>query len=200
VKEDYLPYAFRGTWDKYLCYLLSVDVDSAFEQIVPYYQKPLHDFLLSLGEKNETDIEDMIQVSFLRAYRNLKFSERGKDFFAEFQLKPWLFKIATNVFLQRFRDYSLGKESFLDESEEALEIIDHHFMQPEAAIELQETMEKVKVGIEVLPEPSRTILQLHFFEDLSYAAIAMRLGMRLATVRSHIHRGRKMLRKFVEEQ
>jgi RNA polymerase sigma factor (sigma-70 family) len=62
------------------------------------------------------------------------------------------------------------------------------------------TIAEIETYIEKLQDPYRRAVMLHYFEKLNYHEIAARLDLPLGTVKSHVSRGMKMLRKYSEQQ
>ncbi len=144
---------------------------------------------------NHADAEDLTQEAFLRAYRFFDRYNRQMPF------ENWLYRIISNVFIDELRKKPKITGQSLDqplpntgsESEVRLEIPDFT-SDPEAMmlhVELDEPLQRV---LNTLPPDFRQTVILADVEGLSYEDISDAMGCSLGTVRSRLHRGRKMLR------
>ena len=147
--------------------------------------------------RNRADAEDLVQEAALLAFRAFESFEAGTNF------KAWFFKILTNCyFSKRRREKSRPVTADLDDTPDLyLYARSAGAGFPTAgldpAAELLERLgtERVVAAIERLPEEYRVVSTLYFMEDLSYEEIARVLECPVGTVRSRLHRGRKMLQK-----
>ena len=144
--------------------------------------------------KSESDAEDLVQETMLKAYRFFDKFEEGTN------CKAWLFKIMTNIFINNYRSRSKAPQSI------AVEDIDDGFLYGQLAKNLsisdpeKEFFSKifdddVKGAISGLPEDFRLVVVLSFLEGFSYQEIADITGLQIGTVKSRLHRGRKLLQK-----
>src|SRR3972149_1235217 len=143
--------------------------------------------------KNQTDAEDLVQETYLKAYR----------FFHRFQpgtnCRAWLLRILTNIFINKYRQKAREPQSV-----EFQQAADYRLNQqllapnrnpdPEESLWSQVGKEQIKKALETLPEEFRLAVVLCFVEGFSYDEIAEILGVRLGTVKSRIHRGRLLLK------
>ncbi|MEP6574049.1 MAG: sigma-70 family RNA polymerase sigma factor [Gemmatimonadota bacterium] len=146
---------------------------------------------------NTADAEDLVQEAALNAFRGFSSFEVGTNF------KAWYFRILTNCFFSKHRqarrrpttvDFDDTPDLYLFarsiESGLTAEI-------PDAAAALIEKLgtERVMEAMRELSEEYRIVCTLYFGEDFSYHEIADIIGCPVGTVRSRLHRGRKMLQK-----
>lgn len=147
--------------------------------------------------RNQADAEDLVQEAALLAFRAFASFEPGTNF------RAWFFKILTNCyFSKRRREKSRPVTSDLDDTPDLYlyaRSAEAGFptQGPDPAAQLLERLgtERVVAAIARLPEEYRVVSTLYFMEDLSYEEIAEVLGCPIGTVRSRLHRGRKMLQK-----
>jgi RNA polymerase sigma-70 factor (ECF subfamily) len=146
---------------------------------------------------NQADAEDLVQEAAFLAYRAFDKFEAGSNF------RAWFLKILTNCyFSRRRREKSRPMTSDLDDTPD-LYIYARSGQAgfptqgPDPASQLLETLgtERIVAAINRLPEDYRVVSTLYFMEDLSYEEIARILDCPVGTVRSRLHRGRKMLQK-----
>jgi len=144
--------------------------------------------------KNENDAEDLVQEAYVKAYRFWDRFEPGSN------CRAWLFKIMTNIFINEYRSKSRSPLTVnVDE-------LDDNFLYGQLAADSttenpdQQFFAKifdddVKNAIENLPDDFRLVVILSFLEGFSYQEIADIMDLQLGTVKSRLHRGRKLLQK-----
>ncbi len=131
------------------------------------------------------DLEDAVQETFLRAYRNLK------RFRGEASLRTWLIQIALNVCRDRRRTFWKRRVVLAPEPRD-LEIQPGARRGFEEHAALQHTVAR---AVDALPEELRLPFVLHVYEELSGAEVAQVLGWNPSTVWSRIYAARKRLQK-----
>jgi RNA polymerase sigma-70 factor, ECF subfamily len=151
--------------------------------------------------RNTADAEDLVQETYLKAYRGFGGFEEGTN------LKAWLFRILTNTFINRYRQQKRRPdETDLDDVEDfylyrRLGGIDEARISKSAEDQLLElfTDDEVKDALESLPETFRMAVLLADVEGFAYKEIAEILEIPIGTVMSRLHRGRKALQKKLYE-
>lgn len=144
--------------------------------------------------KNENDAEDLVQEAFTKAYRFWDKFEPGSN------CRAWLFKIMTNIFINEYRSKSRAPVSV------NVDDIDDNFLygqlaqtgpedNPERQLFAKIFDDDVKKAIEDLPDDFRMVVVLSFLEGFSYQEIAEIADLQLGTVKSRLHRGRKLLQR-----
>ena len=149
------------------------------------------------SDHNQADAEDLVQEAALLAYRAFASFETGTNF------RAWFLKILTNCyFSKRRREKSRPVTSDLDDTPDLYLYArsgqaGFPTQGPDPAAQLLDKLgtERVVAAIGRLPEEYRVVSTLYFMEDLSYEEIAQILECPVGTVRSRLHRGRKMLQK-----
>ena len=132
------------------------------------------------------DAEDLAQESFIRLY------ERGSGYRDEGKLRAYLFRIGTN--LVRGRERQKRRRHFLRSV--FFSSNGHRDLPAQQARLLQEELRRqLSTAIAELPLRYRTPFVLHEVEGWSYREIGALTGSRLGTVKSRIHRGRRLLRE-----
>ena len=175
--------------------LLATDLDRYFGQLVLTYEARLFAFMArQTGSTQEA--EDIVQEAFMQAYFALgRYSQQQR---AAIALRPWLYKIALNIFYGRLRKPRLPVVA-LDFSEEGphLAVEEDQEQQPEAIFEKEEELRELGSLLSHLPEHYRTVINLFYFADLGYQEIADLLNLPLGTVKSQMHRGIQRLRRVL---
>jgi len=146
--------------------------------------------------RNPADAEDLVQETFLKAYRSFDRYEDGTN------LKAWLYKILTNTFINSYRAAKRRPEKADVEDVEDLymyrrlgDLQAGTGQSAEEEVFERFTDDEVKAAIESLPEAFRIAVLLADVEGFSYKEIAEITEVPIGTVMSRIHRGRKALQK-----
>ncbi|HEY5156119.1 MAG TPA: sigma-70 family RNA polymerase sigma factor [Acidimicrobiales bacterium] len=160
------------------------------------YMAPLYSAALRMT-RNPADAEDLVQETYLKAYRGFGGYTQGTN------LKAWLYRILTNTYINSYRSKKRRpEETELDEVEDLylyrrLGGLEAVAASRSAEDELMDffTDDEVKDAIEALPEQFRMAVLLADVEGFSYKEIAEILDIPIGTVMSRLHRGRKFLQK-----
>lgn len=155
---------------------------SAFAELVRRHQAKVRALLLRLsGDRSLSD--DLAQEVFLRAYRGLVGFE-GRSSFG-----TWLYRISYNVYLNhraRSKSYSALPEDY-----------DVRAAAPEDAMSAPraDLRRDLEAAIKGLPERYRAVIVLYYLQEVSYPEIAEILELPLGTVKTHLHRAKRLLRR-----
>jgi len=170
-----------------------------FELVVDDYQRRLYGFALRMTGNRE-DAEEIVQDAFVRAFRALgKMTDEARR---ELRLQPWLYTITLNVTRNRLRskrptnvalDSLADPDALLNHTQEGPE-------QPEAVVERGTDLELVEQALLQLPMHLRAAATLRFIEGRSHPEIAEILGQPIGTVKSHVHRAVRILRRILGPQ
>jgi RNA polymerase sigma-70 factor (ECF subfamily) len=160
------------------------------------YMSPLYSAALRMT-RNPADAEDLVQETYLKAYRGFGGFTEGTN------LKAWLYRILTNTYINSYRSKKRRPdETELDEAEDLylyrrLGGLEAVAAGRSAEDELMDffTDQEVKDAIESLPEQFRIAVLLADVEGFSYKEIAEIVDVPIGTVMSRLHRGRKALQK-----
>jgi RNA polymerase sigma-70 factor (ECF subfamily) len=147
--------------------------------------------------RSRTEADDLVQDAALLAYKAFDTFQRGTNF------KAWFFRILTNAFYSRHRKERHEKANLSTEDVPALYLY-HKTTEaglrgsesdPASAILDRLDAERVGEALDSLPEEYRAVATLYFIDDLTYQQIAEVLQCPVGTVRSRLHRGRRILQK-----
>ncbi|MFQ5452773.1 MAG: sigma-70 family RNA polymerase sigma factor [Candidatus Zixiibacteriota bacterium] len=144
--------------------------------------------------KNDNDAQDLVQETYVKAYRFWDKFELGSN------CRAWLFRIMTNIFINEYRSKARSPMAV------NVDDIDDNFLygqlatvegvkNPEVQLFNKIFDDDVKKAIENLPDDFRLVVVLSFLEGFSYQEIANIADLQLGTVKSRLHRGRKLLQK-----
>lgn len=146
--------------------------------------------------RNPADAEDLVQETYLRAYRGYEGFKAGTN------LKAWMYRILTNAYLNDYRKKQRRPAETDLETVEDLYL--YRRLGPDAG-KLGRSVEdelaglfvdhEVKQAVEDLPDHYRIPILLADVEGFAYAEIAEILDVPIGTVMSRLHRGRKQLQK-----
>jgi len=147
--------------------------------------------------RDRTEAEDLVQDAALLAFRAFGSFQAGTNF------KAWFFRILTNAFYSRHRKNKHERANLSTEDLPALYLygktqeIGLHSQEVDPATALMDRLdsEHVAEALDQLPTEYRVVATLYFIEDFSYQQIAEVVGCPVGTVRSRLHRGRRMLQK-----
>ncbi|TKC14963.1 RNA polymerase sigma factor SigW [Robertmurraya kyonggiensis] len=164
---------------------------NAYAEIVELYKDKVYQLCYRmLGNRHEA--EDMAQEAFIRAYVNIA------SFNIELKFSTWLYRIATNLCIDRIRkkkpDYYLDAEVSGTDGLTMYSQIPSDTRLPEDEVENMELQDIIQREISNLPEKYRSVIVLKYIEELSLNEISEILDMPLGTVKTRIHRGREALR------
>ncbi len=171
-----------------------------FEELAMEYMPSLYTAALRMT-RNPSDAEDLVQETYLKAYRAFNTFQEGTN------LKAWLYRILTNTFINTYR----AKKRRPDESN--IEDLENLYLyrrlgglegasigrSAEEQVLDKFTEAEVKEAIESLPEQFRLAVLLGDVEGFSYKEIAEILDIPIGTVMSRLHRGRRALQKRLYE-
>lgn len=151
--------------------------------------------------RKPADAEDLVQETYLRAYRGFGSFTEGTN------LRAWLYRILTNTFINMYRAKKRRpQESDVEDVEDLYlyrrlggESTAPTGRSPEELVMEHITEAEVKEAVEELPEQFRIAVLLADVEGFSYQEIADIMDVPIGTVMSRIHRGRKALQKALFE-
>lgn len=168
---------------------------SSFEAQAMGFAPALYSAALRMT-RNSADAEDLVQETYLKAYRGFAGFTEGTN------LRAWLYRILTNTFINAYRaKQRRPDERELDDVEELFLYRRLDTLNPatgrSAEDELMDwfTEEEVKSALESLPEQFRLAVLLADVEGFSYREIADILEVPIGTVMSRLHRGRRGLQR-----
>ncbi len=166
--------------------------DAFFESEMMVHIKPLYHFAYRLTN-DEDDANDLVQDTYLKAYRFITSFERGSN------AKAWLFRILKNSFINNYRKNT--KEPTQIDYEEAEVFLNTGKAVWSDSIDLRDKIFRSLVGDEItnalnsLPVDFKTVIILCDIEEFSYEEIAKITDIPVGTVRSRLHRARKLLKE-----
>lgn len=175
----------------------------AFDALVRGHQDAIYRMARHVCAAAPGEVDDVFQDTFLTAFKKLK------QFRGDADLKTWLYRIASNLCLMRYRKKAARPEvPMLDRPDDEGNVVPADF--PEAAPALEEAARRKEItdavasSLAELPVDYRLVLTLRDVEGLSAEETAKILKLSVPAVKSRLHRGRLFLRdrfqaRFAEE-
>ncbi|HNS72216.1 MAG TPA: sigma-70 family RNA polymerase sigma factor [bacterium] len=169
-----------------------------FEEIAFEFMDSLYSTALRMT-RNTAEAEDLVQDTYLRAYRFFGKFEEGTNF------KAWIFKILTNTFINKYRkkirtpqQVQLDKVEFGLESEDEQKALKEWEGFNESNYE-ELFDDDIKAALAQLSDEFRMVILLADVEGFAYKEIADIIDRPIGTVMSRLFRGRRMLQKVLEK-
>jgi RNA polymerase sigma-70 factor (ECF subfamily) len=190
-KANDLPANANRELDQVLVERAQAGDKKAFGLLVEKYHRKLAR-LLSRMIRDQTEVEDVVQESFIKAYRALH-NFRGDSAFY-----TWLYRIgintAKNYLVSLGRKPQVLNDVEIEDAENFEGGTDMRSMEtPETAMATKQIAQTVKDTVETLPEDLRTAITLRELEGMSYEEIADIMQCPIGTVRSRIFRARETI-------
>jgi RNA polymerase sigma-70 factor (ECF subfamily) len=161
----------------------------AFAVLVRRYQRELYGYLRRyLGDSELA--EDVFQNTFLQLYTKSGQYEPGRP------VRPWLYTIATHQAIDALRRNGRHQALSLDQNQQEtgdgelrslLELLEARLPGPHELAEGEERRERVRAGVDRLPDFLRQVVVLAYYQGLKYREIAEALGIPVGTVKSRLH-------------
>jgi RNA polymerase sigma-70 factor, ECF subfamily len=165
----------------------------AFDQLVQRHHKQAYNIAYRMTG-NHADAEDLTQEAFIRAFRFFGQYRR------ELPFENWLYRIMSNVFVDMLRRRpkvhirSIDQPIQMDDGEAMMEIPDSA-LTPEESVLSNELDARIQSALMTMSEEFRMAVIYADIQGLSYEEIADAMRCSIGTVRSRLHRGRKILRE-----
>ena len=164
----------------YITKVLLWNDQQAFQCLMMKYLPQIRRYFIIQTKGNEALSDDLAQETFIRAWRGLS------GFSGLSSFSTWLYKIAFNVYASHVSRNIVTLS--LDDEETTLTIIDNNFT-------TSDIQEEIREAIYRLSEGERQCITLFYIDDMSIKDIAKVTGYATGTVKSHLARGRKNLKK-----
>ncbi len=151
-------------------------------------------FLIRKMIRNEEDVNDLTQETFIKAFNALP------RFKFEYPFSRWLYKIASNRCIdhlrrKRFQAVSLDQPIMTSDGGELTMEPPDRGPKADDMLLAKERAQMLRDALETLPDKYRIVIRMRHEEELEYQEIADKLGHPLGTVKAHLFRARKMLYK-----
>lgn len=159
------------------------------EQIISEYGRQIYSFCVYItGDRDAAD--DLYQQTFLVAIEK-------DEIDADRNPKSYLLSVAVNLWNNQKRKYVWRRKKaavvYYDDSD--LEQLQDGTPSVEESVEHREEIERIRQTVQTLPDKLRIVILMHFMEELSVEEIAGILGIPAGTVKSRIHKAKRVLKE-----
>lgn len=171
--------------------------EDAFRGLVDRHQKSVYNLLVRML-RNPSIAEEVAQETFLKAFKNLRSFDPGYKF------ANWILRIAHNAAIDALRRAGPAEVS-LDEPDDqsgvtpADRVEDPQGNRAAQLVERRELAATLSAALDRLRPEYRQMVVLRYQEDLGYEEIAEITGLPLGTVKSHLHRARAEMARFLRQ-
>lgn len=165
----------------------------AFSILVSKHYRAMRNIVMAICP-NQTDIEDICQESFRKAFLAIKL------FNPEMPFRNWLFSIAQNTAKDHLRKKNSHTTVKITDGDDPVSHDGETEDSPEDNLIDEQSYKLFIKAIEALPEKYRIVAELRFMHDYAYEEIANETGLPLNTVRTHIRRARLKIKEIMLEE
>lgn len=168
----------------------------AYATLMKRYKKAVYFMILKMI-RDADDSEDLTMEAFAKAFKNLH------RFKKDYTFSTWLFRIATNNTIDFIRKKKLKTMSLnttlSDDGGNSVNIdVEDDDNNPQDEFIKSQRIEMVRIFVDKLPDKYRRLVELRYFQELSYEEIAQELEKPLGTVKAQLHRSRELLYEIAE--
>lgn len=169
----------------------------AYADLMNTYREPIYYMLLKMTNSS-TDADDLTIEAFGKAFKSLS------QYTPEYAFSTWLFRIATNNcidFIRKKRAKIVSIDNIYTSSDgEQIGIdIASETLDPEEKIIEKQKIKMMREIVSKLKPHYRTLIELRYFDELSYEEIAQELNLPLGTVKAKLFRARDLLYNIFKE-
>lgn len=164
--------------------------EDCFYELMNRYEQKLLRYILRLAKINQETAEDILQDTFIKAYRYIN------NFDSELKFSSWIYRIAHNETISYWRKNQKNYDFISIDKEQngmANTLVDQSKSDTEAL--LNEKQDMIKKAIAELPDYYRDVLVLRFLEEKEYEEISDILQKPVGTISALIHRAKERLKK-----
>jgi RNA polymerase sigma-70 factor (ECF subfamily) len=164
----------------------------AYSELMKNYRDSLYFMMLKMTN-NPQDADDLTIEAFGKAFRNLR------QYTPEYAFSTWLFKIASNNCIDFLRKKKMNDAVSLDNgsteegTDDLADIIHSPSRTPEEDIIRQQKIQALRDVVERLKPHYKRLIELRYYEELSYEEISQQLDMPVGTIKAQLFRAREFL-------
>lgn len=165
--------------------------DEAFRELIEQHKRLVF-ALLARSIRDQARAEELAQEVFLRVYRGLRY------FRGEARLATWIYRIAINVLAEERRPRRPIEVSLDEPAGDG----DRPRFEPggqDRAFSDLELQDRLGKAIERLPVPYQVLVNGHYLQGLRYEDLADALDLPMGTVKTHLHRAKRLLRRMLTD-
>lgn len=166
----------------------------AFGYLIERYEQKLTRYLLRLGVRTVEDQQDVLQETFIKAYRNLNGFDTSLSF------SSWIYRIAHNEAVSWYRKRNVRPEGhMIADSEELIGFMAEAEVGADVLFDQSINAEVLAAALAQIEDKYRQPLVLRYFEHKNYDEISDILMIPIGSVGTLIHRGKKQLRDAIDD-
>jgi RNA polymerase sigma factor (sigma-70 family) len=170
---------------------------AAFGLLMKRYRESVFYMVLKMVH-NRDDAEDLTMVAFSKAFHNLA------NYSPDFAFSTWLFRIATNncidfIRKKKLQTTSIDQQTKTEDGESAPIAVKDRSMTPEESIIKDQRAAKIREVIQQLSPKYKQLIELRYFEELSYEEIAEQQDLPLGTVKAQLFRAKDLLYNLMKD-
>jgi RNA polymerase sigma-70 factor (ECF subfamily) len=170
---------------------------TAYADLMNNYRDTLYFMMLKMTN-NPQDADDLTIEAFGKAFRNLK------QYTPDYAFSTWLFKIASNNCIDFMRKRKLNETVSLnydkgeEKGEDLVDILPANIRNPEQDIIRQQKIDDLRHLVSRLKPHYRHLIELRYYQELSYEEISQQLDLPIGTVKAQLFRAREFLYHFLK--
>ncbi len=170
---------------------------SAYAELMNNYRDSLYFMLLKMTN-DATDADDLTIEAFGKAFKNLR------QYTPDYAFSTWLFKIASNNcidFIRKKKKYTFSIDRGYNDSQDGEDIknkLPADGLDPEESFMKKQKIILMRQVVEKLKPHYRNLVELRYFQELSYEEIATELDLPLGTVKAQLFRAREFLYQILK--
>ncbi len=161
----------------------------AYTELLDRYRDAIYFMLLKMVN-NASDAEDLTIEAFGKAFKNID------QYAPNYAFSTWLFKIATNNcidFIRKKKANTISLDQSDDDEDKAPQDIHAHVLDPEESLIKEQKLTMLRSIVSKLKPRYRKLIELRYFEELSYEEISAELELPIGTVKAQLFRARELL-------
>lgn len=163
---------------------------TAYHFLLNLYWNDVHTFLQSKISDDTIDAEDITIITFSKAFDKIELYNH------EYGFKTWLFTIAKNLLIDELRKHKNYTISLQDENREVYGLFDDN-PTPEDKIIIEQNLAELKRNIKKLKIKYQKVINLRYFQDMTYIEIAEHLNEPINNVKVKLLRAKKLLAEII---
>lgn len=161
----------------------------AFSDLLNFYWKEVYRFQLSKGQ-NDDEAEDLTIKTFARAF------DKIDTFDEKYQFKTWLFTVSNNLYIDQMRKKKTETISIHKNPIEIHKIMDEDPSPADQLIQ-EQNLAQLKAYIQQLKPHYQVVINLRYFQDLSYKEMAEKIGEPMNNIKVKLLRAKKLLAEII---
>ncbi len=186
----------KALYDIQLVKRASSGDQKAYAELLARYRNSIY-FLMLKMVGNKSDAEDLTIEAFGKAFKNIE------QYMPTYAFSTWLFKIASNNgidFLRRKKKSCVMLDNSEDEKETDRKMnVSDDMPDPSEQLIRSQTKALVRSVVQQLKPRYRTLVEMRYFQELSYEEIAQELQLPLGTVKAQLFRSRELLYNILKD-